>query len=196
MKNTLYKVFLFAIILFAIIYRNQNNKSDYNCKSGDCENGYGYYVTGTTKYRGDFKDGKFHGTGWLNSSYKNVEEKYLGDFINGRKNGQGTHMWFVEGVIRKVYDGGFQNDKQHGEGIIKHYSKPMFSDTEDFCFKKLNGNFINGNANGKFIKTEYSSKHATFLLLKSAEEAGIKTNINDLDSNNMIEDSTVTIIEF
>ena len=55
-------VVLFAVSLF--IGSSENLKAGVNCVSGNCENGFGTYVyEDGYKYKGQWKDGKFYGSG-------------------------------------------------------------------------------------------------------------------------------------
>ena len=75
----------------------------------DCMSAYGYdYWKWTncygawpwqdgTAYAGEWKDGKFHGTGTLRFSYPEYGEgRYVGEFINGKQHGKGT-LYYADG---------------------------------------------------------------------------------------------------
>ncbi len=61
------------------------------CISGDCENGFGTYILSSgNKYKGEWKDGNFHGQGtftWTSG------KKYVGEWKDHMRNGQGTFTW-------------------------------------------------------------------------------------------------------
>ncbi|WP_442845618.1 hypothetical protein [Leeuwenhoekiella sp. H156] len=56
------------------------------CLQGNCENGFGEYKTESEAYSGFFKDGKFNGSGMLQSTLG----VYWGAFKNGIKHGFGV----------------------------------------------------------------------------------------------------------
>ncbi|XP_030757872.1 MORN repeat-containing protein 3-like isoform X2 [Sitophilus oryzae] len=62
-------------------------------------------------YRGDWKNGKMHGTGlriYPDNSF------YLGQFCNGKRHWHGQ-QWFPDGAF---FDGYFENDKRNGVGVF------------------------------------------------------------------------------
>ena len=69
------------------------------------------------RFEGDFKDGKFHGSG----TYLTRGGKYVGEFVDGRKEGQGKMTWTKNG---HVYEGGWKGGRMHGSG---KYTKPDMS---------------------------------------------------------------------
>ncbi len=71
---------------------------DWNCVSGDCENG----------------KGKMYSSDGI--------ELYEGEFMNGKKHGQGRYRTNLY-----VYEGGWKNDKQHGQGTINHIDGDKYS---------------------------------------------------------------------
>ena len=85
------------------------------CIYGDCENGtnaIAEYVTqngGTTKYEGDFKNGKFNGNG---KYYQNDELIYDGDWKDGRMDGKGEY--YQDGKL--FYAGDMKDDRRTGNG--------------------------------------------------------------------------------
>jgi len=88
------------------------------CTQGNCENGYGTYVNkpligGSSKYVGNWKNGKEHGKGtytWSSGA------KYIGEWINGEMSGQGTYIW----SSGNKYVGEWKNGKQSGLGTVTY----------------------------------------------------------------------------
>ena len=93
------------------------------------------YPSGETKYHGEMKDNRYHGTGTLYA--RNQEKIYKGEWKNGDRHGEGTEyqdkdlpeyegQWKHdqrEGIGtsykangQKNYYGGWMNDMHHGEG--------------------------------------------------------------------------------
>ncbi|MDD5571073.1 MAG: hypothetical protein PHD97_07940 [Bacteroidales bacterium] len=85
------------------------------CIAGDCEEGSGTYVWGSSseyagdKYVGEWKNGKMDGYG---TYYHANGDKYVGDWKDGHRNGQGT-FYFITG---EKYTGEWKDSKRNGYG--------------------------------------------------------------------------------
>ncbi len=83
------------------------------CISGDCDNGYGTYISSKgDKYIGTFQNTKYHGSGTL--SYSNGS-KYIGEFSNGTFSGQGAYTF---ANMKDKYIGSFLNGMYNGQGTF------------------------------------------------------------------------------
>ena len=87
-----------------------------SCVYGDCEQGRGTLEMkvefGTAVYRGDFRNGEFHGFGRLEVPISYTQKAlYSGNWANGQRNGRGT---YYDG--KNLYIGQWRNDKRHGRG--------------------------------------------------------------------------------
>ena len=127
--------------------------ADYT-KWTDC---YGEYVFPRNEYKGEWKDGKFHGKGILKEAWGAI---YFGDFINNMADGYGRQ----EEPNGSWWEGEVKNDDLHGKGIyFNAHSKcreegnyvkwilngPGKIECEDGFFKE--GNFKNSLLQGKGI---------------------------------------------
>ncbi|MDX1491506.1 MAG: hypothetical protein R3332_09470 [Pseudohongiellaceae bacterium] len=87
------------------------------CTYGDCENGYGVLSiktnVGENTYRGEFKDGKYHGNGTLTEMLTVTQRAYYeGNWDNGKRSGRGTYF----NGQGNLYIGQWKNDKREGRG--------------------------------------------------------------------------------
>ena len=87
------------------------------CVFGDCQNGYGTLEITTNGgkdiYRGNFKDGKYHGNGKLEQMLTVTTRAYYdGNWEMGIRSGRGTY-WSGTGDL---YIGEWRNDKREGQG--------------------------------------------------------------------------------
>lgn len=87
------------------------------CIFGDCANGYGTLeiktTLGTNTYRGNFKDGLYHGNGKLTELVSFTERAYYdGNWEAGVKSGRGTYF----NGKSELYIGEWKDDKRHGRG--------------------------------------------------------------------------------
>jgi hypothetical protein len=87
------------------------------CIYNDCQNGYGTLEittnVGKNLYRGNFKDGKYHGNGKLEEMLTVTTRAYYdGNWDMGIRSGRGTY-WNGEG---NLYIGQWRDDKRHGQG--------------------------------------------------------------------------------
>ena len=89
---------------------------------------------GSLRYRGDFDNNQFHGTGTL--YFPDGLPLYRGEFRNNQFHGAGT-LYFPYGQIH--YRGEFRNNLFHGEG-------ELFSDDGIW---RYHGNFVDNTLNGR-----------------------------------------------
>lgn len=87
---------------------------------GDCKdgwaNGYGE-VSGISRYRGDFLDGKKHGKG---IKVMPNGDRYTGDFRDDYRDGQGIYVWGDKTPwAGDRYEGGYRRDLRHGWGVYQ-----------------------------------------------------------------------------
>ena len=87
------------------------------CTYNDCQNGYGTLEittnVGKNLYRGNFKDGTYHGNGKLEEMLTvTARASYDGNWDMGIRSGRGTY-WNGEG---NLYIGQWRNDKREGQG--------------------------------------------------------------------------------
>lgn len=85
------------------------------CRDGLAE-GYGT-AKGASLYRGQFHDGKKHGTGvkaWANG------DRYEGGFSDDMKDGVGRYHWGEKSQwAGDSYAGEYRKDKRHGQGVYE-----------------------------------------------------------------------------
>lgn len=103
------------------------------CIFGDCVNGYGTLEMktniGTDTYRGNFKDGKYHGFGKLTQMLSRTERAYYdGNWDLGVRSGRGTYFNGKD----KLYIGQWKNDKREGRGSyffgVKDWTENKYSE--------------------------------------------------------------------
>jgi len=87
------------------------------CVSGDCLNGFGVMEITTTVgknvYRGNFREGKYHGLGKLEELLTVTTRAYYdGHWDMGVRSGRGTY-WNGTG---NLYIGQWRNDRREGQG--------------------------------------------------------------------------------
>ena len=88
-----------------------------SCTYGDCQNGYGTLEittsVGKDLYRGNFKDGMYHGNGKLEQMLTVTTRAYYdGNWDMGIRSGRGT-FWNGTGDL---YIGQWRNNRRHGQG--------------------------------------------------------------------------------
>jgi hypothetical protein len=119
------------------------------CITGDCENGVGHLVDrteqGLIRYRGNFRDGKYHGFGKLELLDRKIT--YKGNFLDGKRQGRGSE-WNAE---NNVYIGLWRNDRRNGMGIqafrVQDWKEDKYTEhwlsenTENYYGTFLNDNF-------------------------------------------------------
>lgn len=69
------------------------------------------------KYHGEFKDGKFHGTGVFSSS---SGSNFIGGYILGKRNGLGVMIFksWNPSDIQHKFVGIYMNDQRNGQGVL------------------------------------------------------------------------------
>ena len=98
-------------------------------------NGYGEYdFSDGTSYKGEWKDGKYHGKGIFSDSAG--DDKYKGKWKNGKMHGQGVRIYY-DGVQERKLKGEFKDNSLHGLGSEK---------TKNW---KRSGNWKNGKLHGQ-----------------------------------------------
>jgi len=106
-----------------------------------------YYPNGNLKYKGEVKDGYYHGKGQM--YYKNGSLYYEGEFLKNDKSGKGK-LFYESGKLR--YEGEFHHDEC--EGIGKEYYE---NGNPKYEGKFVDGMFKSGKSydeNGKLIKDD------------------------------------------
>ena len=98
-------------------------------------NGYGEYdFSDGTSYKGEWKDGEYHGQGTFSDS--TGDDKYKGNWKNGKMHGQGIRTYY-DGVQKRKLEGEFKDNRLHGLGSEK---------TKKW---KRSGNWKNGELHGQ-----------------------------------------------
>jgi len=98
-------------------------------------NGFGEYeFSDGTSYKGEWKDGKYHGKGIFSDSAG--DDKYKGKWKNGKMHGQGVRIYY-DGVQERKLKGEFKDNSLHGLGSEK---------TKNW---KRSGNWKNGKLHGQ-----------------------------------------------
>ena len=98
-------------------------------------NGYGEYdFSDGTSYKGEWKDGEYHGQGIFSDS--TGDDKYKGKWKNGKMHGQGIRTYY-DGVQKRKLKGEFKDNRLHGLGSEK---------TKNW---ERSGNWKNGELHGQ-----------------------------------------------
>ena len=125
-------------------------------------------VAGEHVYKGEFRQGKYHGQG--TASYASGD-KYVGEWKDGMFHGQGTYT-FVTG---EKYVGEFKDDNYNGRGTFTH------KDGEKYV-----GEFKNGKYAGRGILTMADGKQQEGLfedaIGKDSYEAYDRVYTSDIDA--------------
>ena len=101
-------------------------------------NCYGEFKFPRIAYKGEWKDGNFHGKGILREAWGDI---YIGDFKNNLAEGYGKQYSYVNGKeTGGWFEGEVKNDSLNGKGIVVYASGT-----------KEEGNFKDGRLNGKGI---------------------------------------------
>jgi hypothetical protein len=125
-----WKIIIGMLLIFscAIWMLSSGEPDNDGCSIGDCENGYGEdinYLFGNrnsafySKYKGYYKNGKFHGEGVYESYKDNVlTESYDGTWKDGLRHGEGAK--YKKGdFLTESYDGTWKDGLRHGQGTEK-----------------------------------------------------------------------------
>lgn len=98
------------------------------------------------KYVGEWKDGKFHGSGSY-IFYNQDGDTYVGEFRDGKQNGKGIYTWVSGGK----YSGDFKDNKMHGYGTfirnnigtyVGEFKEGVFHGQGTYTL--VNGEIVNG----------------------------------------------------
>ena len=103
--------------------------ADYT-KWTDC---YGEYVFPRNEYKGEWKDGKFHGKGIYKESWGDI---YIGNFVNNKAEGFGRQDIYEDGEIVGFFGGELKNVELNGKG---YYETKKCREEGYFKNHKLNG---------------------------------------------------------
>ena len=111
------------------------------CKGADYTkwtNCYGEYKFPRNEYKGEWKDGNFHGKGILREAWGGI---YVGDFKNNLANGYGRQ----EEKDGSWWEGEIKDDMLHGKGTYVNYNGDIYK-----------GNFFEGflEGQGSFTRTD------------------------------------------
>ncbi len=131
------------------------------CLRGDCVTGYGVLVQetedGLTRYRGEFREGQYHGDGRL--EYLDQDAVYKGDWFLGKRQGRGimwerSLSWSTGFHYYDVYIGNWRNDLRHGFGTQAFNVLDWREDrnTENWLIRNTEnytGDFVNGVFSGE-----------------------------------------------
>jgi hypothetical protein len=161
-----------AIAIFLINTPFLYSRPPGECIEGDCQNGHGAFrfkTDGDTSpvYRGQFKNGEFHGEAVFENGNSKVEALFQnGRPVSGKEWAQGAlifegewnpdgnwkrgkHHYTTDSGAECYYTGGFLNGKYHGMGELS-------------CNNSLHykGNFLNGKYSGKGVYEWGSIRYA------------------------------------
>ena len=124
------------------------NGNTEGCIAGNCENGYGIFVSANYRYEGNFINAKANGKGTL--MYKDGK-RYVGEFLNSEKHGKGIY-YFADS---SRYEGDFKNDKLEGNGTYIYKSGNKYTGEFENGLKSGTGTFSFSNGSiytGSFVK--------------------------------------------
>ena len=96
----------------------------------DC---YGEYTFPRNEYKGEWKDGAFHGQGIYKESWGDI---YIGNFVNNKAEGFGRQDIYEDGEIAGSFGGELKNDLLNGKG---YYDYKGCRDEGYFKNHKLHG---------------------------------------------------------
>lgn len=120
---TLMKSLLLVMTLIFSWFAYAADDDEIGCLRGDCISDYGILVEeterGLTRYRGEFRQGQYHGSGRI--EYLDGSEIYKGSWMLGKKQGRGILWsrsvgWSSTNNIYDVYIGNWRNDRRNGQG--------------------------------------------------------------------------------
>ena len=131
------------------------NVTEETCVYGDCLDGRGTLELktpwGTGDYRGNFRDGEFHGYGRLELPVSFVaKEIYAGNWSQGIREGRGSH-WNGKG---NLYIGDWRNNKRHGRGSY-FFNLAAWRENErtEFWMRENHENYT-----GEFVNDHYQGQ--------------------------------------
>ena len=97
-------------------------------------NGYGEYdFSDGTSYKGEWKDGEYHGQGIFSDS--TGDDKYKGKWKNGKMHGQGIRTYY-DGVQKRKLKGEFKDNRLHGLGSKKKIGSVLVIGRMGNCMAK------------------------------------------------------------
>ena len=144
-QNKLKQIITFLFFIF-FIYTNSHSEipekykiesSLKKCKGSNYKkwsNCYGEYKFPRGEYKGEWKDGAFHGQGILKEAWGDI---YVGSFVMNKAEGLGKQEMFENGEIVGSFGGEFKNDFLNGQGYMEY----------EGC--KYEGVFSNNKLNGE-----------------------------------------------
>ena len=115
-------IFLLLPLIFSLT-AYAADEDEVGCHRGDCISGYGILVVeterGLTRYRGDFLQGQYQGSGRI--EYLGGGEIYKGNWVRGKKQGRGILWsrsvgWSSINNIYDIYIGNWRNDRRNDFG--------------------------------------------------------------------------------
>jgi hypothetical protein len=136
---------------------------------------YGEFKFPRIVYKGEWKNGTFHGKGILKEAWGDI---YVGDFKNNLADGYGKQYEYKDGKKTGGWWGGeIKNDLLNGKGIIVHANGAK--EEGNFKDNELNGKGIITYANGDIGKGNYKGgeldgKGVTVYANGSREEGNFK----------------------
>ncbi len=159
--NNIIKMILLAAVIAVSCGTYAADEDEIGCLRGDCINDYGILVEeterGLTRYRGEFRNGRYHGRGRL--EYLNGSEIYKGNWVLGKRQGRGTmwnrsQSWSSTNNVYDVYIGNWRNDRRNGRGTQAYMIRDWVEDrnTENWLVnntENYTGEFIDDIFNGE-----------------------------------------------
>ena len=157
-----------------------NNGSRYigEFKNGK-SHGSGTLIWKLNKYTGEFKDGKFDGQGTLNYKSRTGSDfgTYVGIFKDGKRNGSGV----MNLPYDDVFAGEYLNDMRHGHGVMKYKSGKVYDG--EYRFDKEEGYGVLSYENGDKFSGIFEKGKPTKqgeMLYRSMEKYGSAATLNSL----------------
>jgi len=157
----LMKSILSVLVLICSCTAFAAEDDEIGCLRGDCITGYGILVQeterGLTRYRGEFREGQYHGNGRL--EYLDGGEIYKGNWMLGKKQGRGIMWnrsagWSSLNNIYDVYIGNWRNNRRNGQGTQAFMVRDWVEDRNSEIWlidntENYSGEFRNDNFNGE-----------------------------------------------
>jgi hypothetical protein len=124
-------------------------------------NCYGEYEFPRIEYKGEWKNGAFHGKGILKEAWGDI---YIGDFVDNIAEGFGRQDSIVNGKSTGYFEGELKNDYLNGEGIWVNENatyKGTFKDHQLNGFATIE--YTNGNRYEGYFKKDIEHGQGTFI---------------------------------